>query len=124
MTTLYHCSPVKIEQFDYSNGVHFGGLYSALEAGLRKGSDVLYLHTVDVQFDSCYETDDVGNAEAWSLEIKKALEVNFNIIKYRNKYEPDSTPSYIILDKSLVKSLSIESLSSNRAEELILNNFY
>lgn len=124
MTILYHCSPTKIEQFDYSNGVHFGGLYSALEAGLRKGSEVLYLHTVNVQLESCYETEDVGSNEAWSLEIQRALEAKYCLIKYRNKYEPDSIPSYIILDESLVKVLTIESLSSNRAEELILNNFY
>lgn len=124
MITLYHCSPVRIEQFDFSNGVHFGGLYSALEAGLRKETEILHLHTVELSCKSFYETDDVGNAEAWAVEVQRAKELGCSVIKYRNKYEPDSTPSYLVLDGALIETTNIESLSPTRAEELIMNRFY
>ena len=36
MKEVFHCSPDDITTFDFSNGVHFGGYFSALQAGNRK----------------------------------------------------------------------------------------
>lgn len=119
---VYHCSPDYISEFDFKFGVHFGGLYSAYEAGLRKLNnlktyqgllqDELYVHICELKFNSVYESEDVGGQEDWLLEIEKAKQLNCDVIRYINKYEIDTKPSYLVINKELIILKKIEVLSS------------
>ena len=124
--TVYHCSPDKISVFNFDSGVHFGGLYSAYEAGLRKlenlqmyrGSDqdILFLHVCKLQCKQIYNGIDVGDYEQWLVEIEKAKQLGCDVIKYKNKYEPDSTPSYLVLSTESIVITNIEELDSRQVQ--------
>lgn len=114
---LYHASLIEITKFDLSKGCHFGGKHSAFEAALRKGSLGLnfqiYLHKVFVP-DSLlkiYDAFDVGSAENWKDLIAFVKERGYNSISYKNKYEPSSYPSFVLLadleEKIVLQSVSI-----------------
>lgn len=129
MKTVYHSSPDNISNFNFSLGVHFGGKFSALEAGDRKLSnliryrdsqqDHLFLYTCTLTNVPFYETDDVGGPEAWEKEIEKARKEGFGLIRYWNKYEPDSECSYIVLNPKLINVIQIESLFKKEVEKLL-----
>lgn len=114
-TTVYHCSPDFITQFKCDRGTHFGGERSAIQAGRRKlsnigykdeykGQETLYMHVCELDLTSLalYETFDRGGDEEWQREIRFAREEGFKVMVYHNKYEPDTVPSYIVLDESLI----------------------
>lgn len=127
--TVYHSSPDNISKFDFSYGVHFGGKFSALEAGDRKLSnliryrdsnqDHLFLYTCTLTNVPFYETEDVGGSEAWEKEIEKARREGFDLIRYWNKYEPDSEYSYIVLNQKLIHVIQIESLFKKEVEKIL-----
>lgn len=123
MINLYHCSPVKIKYFNFDKGVHFGGPYSALEAGLRKDAQTLYLHKVELYCDSFYESEDVGCSEEWAKVIEKAKEQGFKAIKYKNKYEPDTVHSYLVFDPDIITLDVITTISDQKAEELLTERY-
>jgi hypothetical protein len=100
---VFHASNVKITRFRFGpDGVHVGGLLSALEAALRKTNhpdDVIYVHKIRIPNDlPTLVCDDEGNAVRWRKVITQALDDGYDLIKYVNKYEQDKTPSYIMLD--------------------------
>lgn len=114
-TTVYHCSPDCISKFNFERGVHFGGQASALKAGKRKLSNLknkkeyrkqktVFLHVceLDLTSEPVYETFDKGGDEEWQKEISFARADGYRVLSYQNKYEPDTVPSYIILDEGLV----------------------
>lgn len=114
-TTVYHCSPDRITQFKCDRGTHFGGERSAIQAGRRKlsnighkdgyeGQETLYMHVCELDLTSLslYETFDKGGDKEWQREIRFAREEGFKVMVYHNKYEPDTVPSYIVLDESLI----------------------
>ena len=111
---VYHASPTCITKFNFKNGVHFGGLNSAMEAGLRKmetpeyyNQSQLYMHKCLLTLPSkIYDCDDLGSTEAWLKEKERALKDNYSLIRYLNKYEPDVVPSYYVLDSSLLQIIS------------------
>lgn len=127
-TILYHCSNVLIEQFDYSEGVHFGGMLSALEAGLRKeGNGVLYLHKIELETNQeLYYVDDLCNKKNWDMLRHEMRKIGRTCVKYTNKYEPDSVPSYFVVDGSCVKLLSVKTVASEEAERIcsLMYDFY
>lgn len=120
-TTIYHCSPDEILEFDFSHGVHFGGFFSALEAGYRKlnnlrmkyncEQEIVYMHTCILNECKVYVCDDVGGFDAWNIEIERANKLGFDVIKYNNKYEPDTQPSYLVLNKNLIQLIKIETIT-------------
>lgn len=120
-TTIYHCSPDKILEFDFRFGVHFGGFFSALEAGYRKlnnlkmkyncEQEIVYMHTCILDEDKVYVCDDVGGFDAWNIEIERARKLGFDVLKYKNKYEPDMKASYLVLNKNLIQLVKIETLT-------------
>ena len=126
-TTIYHCSPDEILEFDFSNGVHFGGFFSALEAGNRKlnmlktkyesEQEIVYLHTCILDVNNVYVCDDVGGFDAWNIEIALAKKSGYDVLKYQNKYEPDVQPSYLVLNKNLIQLVKIETLT----EKFVIN---
>ena len=114
-TNVYHCSPDRITHFKCDRGTHFGGERSAIQAGRRKlsnighkdgyeGQETLYMHVCELDLTSLslYETFDKGGYEEWQREIRFAREEGFKVMVYHNKYEPDTVPSYIVLDESLI----------------------
>lgn len=127
--TVYHSSPDNISKFDFSHGVHFGGKFSALEAGDRKLSnliqyrdsqqDHLFLYTCTLTNVPFYETEDVGGPDAWKKEIEEARKEGFSLIRYWNKYEPDSEYSYIVLDPKLINVIQVESLFKKEVEKIL-----
>ena len=69
-------------------------------------------------------SDDLGSHEEWLNVIDEAKKNNFDIIKYYNKYEPDTTPSFIVLNEKCISLLSIFSINVSFAEEeIIKRNF-
>lgn len=125
---VYHCSPDRIEKFCFKHGVHFGGKTSALEAGFRKLKNLnlkqtiqqcnTYLHVCYLTIpNNVYDCLDVGNYEDWLKEIKQATEDGYSLIRYVNKYEPDSVPSYIVLDENLLSIKFIEILALHKYRE-------
>ena len=102
---LYHAGLAKIDKFDLSKGCHFGSKESALEAALRKvelfAEAAIYLHKVSVPDEvmRVYETFDAGCEENWKSVIEFAVLSGHNTVKYMNKYEPSSCPSFILLEE-------------------------
>lgn len=116
MLNVYHCSPDYITSFDYSRGVHFGGLVSALTAGLRKanqiGEEYLYLHYCTLDDSKYTEVDDIG--ADWEFTFLAPL-----VYKYINKYEPDTISSWYIRNPDSVLLYKVIKLSINEAELML-----
>lgn len=121
--TVYHCSPDRILDFNFETGVHFGGIYSAFEAAFRKldmlrlredvDQEFLYLHTCTLNVDYVYDCEDVGCFDSWLKKAKEARERGFDVLRYENKYEPDTEPSYYVLNKNLINLECIEVISED-----------
>lgn len=123
--TAYHCSPIKIDEFDLTKGCHFGGIFSALEAALRKdGEDFIYLHKVSIEVDTLTESEDLRNTPAWDSLAKDMKKQGIQVARYINKDEPDYKPSYFIVDAKQVKILEIKKMKRDEAEEMICSEFY
>ena len=127
---IYHASPDYIESFDFSYGVHFGGIFSAYEAGLRKLSnlqkykdvvqDHIFVHVCVLDTSAeLYKSIDVGSKEEWDKEIQKAKALGFKGIVYKNLYEPDLVSSYLIFDSTLITIEYIDPIDSEEAERLL-----
>lgn len=123
---VYHCSNVRIDKFNFSEGVHFGGIRSALEAGLRKDPDGgLFLHRCNLYItDAELKVEDLGNKEAWDEEFHEMKNWSWKYAKYRNKYEPDNVPSYFVIDSSCITLLGVECIDSVDAEEFVCEERY
>ena len=134
MKEVFHCSPDDITTFDFSNGVHFGGYFSALQAGNRKlwrvnskydiNQDYLYIYSFFFKETICYQTEDVGGYDAWMVEIEKAKAEGFNVIKYINKYEPDKNPSYLFFCEENIPVIKDIKVSKFKEVEKILDQYY
>lgn len=116
MYNVYHCSPDCIISFDYSRGVHFGGLLSALTAGLRKANQFndkyLYLHHCTIDNSIYTEVDDIGSC--WDITFLDPI-----IYKYTNKYEPDTISSWYVRNPNSVVLYKVTKLSINEAELML-----
>ncbi len=110
MMILWHCSPVKIDKFYIPfGGLHFGTYESALCAGLRK-SKVLYMHKCMVPVGIQVPVLDLGNAEAWEEEMKYSINEGDTLV-YNNKYEPSTSPSFVVMKKELCEQIIILEVS-------------
>ena len=120
---LYHAGLTKIDKFDLSKGCHFGSKESALEAALRKvelfAEAPIYLHKVSVPDDvmRVYETFDAGCEENWKSVIEFAILYGYNSVKYMNKYEPSSYPSFILLEE-LTNCVVLESVVTYNSSDV------
>lgn len=113
---LYHASPVLIEQFDYTNGVHFGSYESALQAALRKSTDVIYVHQVITTHNKYYLSEDVGGFNRWLDVIYQAEEYGYDVIGYKNLYEPSTSKSYIFINDKYITIQNVQKLTVEEAE--------
>lgn len=116
---VYHCSPVCIDSFDFTHGVHFGGKISALEAGLRKNVEEMFLHTCLLRLQNVTETLDLGSVIRWDRLVKEMRSEGFYIARYVNKYEPDLSPSYFVVESSVIEVVSVEIVKANEADKMI-----
>ncbi len=120
---LYHAGLAEIDKFDLSKGCHFGSKESALEAALRKvelfAEAAIYLHKVSVldEVMRTYETFDAGCEENWKSVIEFAILYEYNSVKYMNKYEPSSYPSFILLEE-LTDWLVLESVVTYNSRDV------
>ena len=120
---IYHAGLSKIKKFDLSKGCHFGSKESALEAALRKvelfAEAAIYLHKVSVLDDvmRTYETFDAGCEENWKSVIEFSILSGYNSIKYMNKYEPSSYPSFILLEE-LTNCVVLESVVTYNSSDV------
>ena len=120
---LYHAGLSKIEWFDLSNGCHFGSKESALEAALRKvelfADATIYLHKVSIPEEvmRVYEAFDVGCEENWKSVREFSILSGYNSIKYMNKYEPSSYPSFILLEE-LTNCVVLESVVTYNSSDV------
>lgn len=127
---VYHCSPDKILNFDFTSGVHFGGISSAYEAVYRKldnideSQEYAYVHSCKLKLKNIIDVEDVGNYEEWLIQKQRAEEDGKAILRYKNKYEPDSKPSYFVLDSSLISIVSIETISKKDLESYLVELVY
>lgn len=123
---VYHCGLDHIQKFDFSNGVHFGGIHSALEAALRhvsketRKTSTIYVHEclIDLSDNNrIVEEEDLGSNESWQDYANDILlETDITVVKYVNRYEPDIHPSYYVLDPTLVKIKKVRKLRPHEAE--------
>ena len=123
MITAYHSGPKEILKFDFSNGVHFGGLKSSFEAALRKNPETIHTYFVQIKNVPYYETEDVGGQDSWQKEIEFAKSLGYLLIKYHNKYEPDIHLSYLVLSEDLIIVLDYTKHSPDMAEEYLQTEF-
>ena len=118
---VYHASLSSIQKFDYSDGVHFGGRISSLQAVHRKLGfgeyAFVYIYTCSLLVDKFYDSEDVGCKEEWDKVIVKAKAEGYKVIRYRNKYEPDSYPSYLVLESSILTVLGKNCIHSSDLED-------
>ena len=120
---LYHAGLSKIKKFDLSKGCHFGSKESALEAALRKvelfAEAAIYLHKVrgPDEVMRTYETFDAGCEENWKSVIEFAILSGHNSVKYMNKYEPSSCPSFILLEE-LTDCVVLESVVTYNSSDV------
>ena len=121
---VHHCTLSSISKFNFSQGVHFGGRISALQAAYRKlaqGQFAFFnLYSCTLVCDKFYDTEDVGCKEEWDKEIVKAKAQGYKVIRYRNKYEPDSYPSYLVFEEGITKIIERNAIHSSEMEEEIL----
>ena len=66
-----------------------------------------------------YDTEDVGCKEEWDKEIVKSKAQGYKVIRYRNKYEPDSYPSYLVFEEGITKIIERNAIHSSEMEEEI-----
>lgn len=131
---VFHCSTVKIEEFYIPlGGLHFGGIHSALRAGLtklykqrNKGNLISTLHIHEcVLTPSTKENiilcNDMGSDEKWReyYEFISTQTPNTEVLKYKNKYEPDTVPSYCIFDVKYIKLIDSSSIHMDNAEDML-----
>lgn len=116
---VHHCSPVLIESFDFTHGVHFGGKMSALEACLRKNTQEMFLHTCLLMLQNVTETLDLGSVIGWDRLALEMRSEGFYTARYTNKYEPDISPSYFVVENSVIEMVSVEIVKANEAEKMI-----
>ena len=120
---VHHCTLSSISKFNFSQGVHFGGRISALQAAYRKlaqGQFAFFnLYSCTLVCDKFYDTEDVGCKEEWDKEIVKAKAQGYKVIRYRNKYEPDSYPSYLVFEDGVITDIAKTMIHSSDAEEEI-----
>lgn len=125
---VYHCSLVSIKQFVFNEkGVHFGGKQSAIEAALRKtasNDDNIFVHKCWIDSNDFFDCEDQGNHNEWIKTIEYAISDGYSVICYNNRYEPDFKPSYIVLNKEIVKIVSISQIKAINAEKEILDYLY
>lgn len=129
---LYHCSTVKIDSFYIPfGGLHFGGINSALEAALRKlrsprntlDHKEIHIHKCLVELGKTQHSEDLGGEDSWRAVIDECSRLGFNSVQYKNVYEPDSVPSYMIWDASRVKIIEVDCIHMDDAEQM-LEEFY
>lgn len=116
---VYHCSPVYIESFEFTYGVHFGGKISAYEACLRKNVEEMFLHTCSLRLQNVTETLDLGSIIGWDRLALKMRSEGFYVARYTNKYEPDISPSYFVVESSVIEKVSVEIVKADEAEKMI-----
>lgn len=125
---LYHASTVKIDQFYIPyGGLHFGGINSSLEAALRKlrsdmnvhDAQTVYLHKCSVNLGRIVLMDDLGDDQSW----REVFSTEYDSVKYNNKYEPDTEPSYMIWNSNRARVIECDVLHMDEAEDII-NEFY
>ena len=130
---VFHAGIVKIEEFYIPyGGLHFGGIHSALECAMRKlydgrrklndlTIDTIHIHRCELLSTTFYESEDMGGDHSWKTLNDTLFEqdVDFDIIKYINKHEPDVLPSYCTFRTDVVKILDHSTIHMNRAEDIL-----
>lgn len=118
---------MKIDSFYIPyGGLHMGGMYSALEAALRKlrsdrnvdNNTTVYLHKVHLKSCDVVPVDDMGDDHSWRELYTSGTG---QVFVYENKYEPDVSKSYVIWDTSLVQIIEVDVMHMDEAEEIIEN---
>lgn len=121
---LYHASTVRIEKFYIPfGGLHLGGLYSSLEAALRKlrsdsnanNDETVYLHRCEVDLGRIVSMDDLGSDDEW----RAVFSTDYDSVKYVNKFEPDVQASYMLWDASRVQIVDVDPIHMDDAEDMI-----
>lgn len=130
---VFHSSPDRIENFQFERnknivGVHFGGIYSSLEAATRKfenddqyNSDLnIYIHKCILTYCSNEKTevDDLGSTIDWEDFAIEMQDNNLSVAEYKNLYEPDIVSSWYILNSKHIELVetSVMSLKSANKE--------
>lgn len=122
---VYHCSPVRIGKFDFTNGVHFGGKLSAYEAALRhRNVGTLFLHKCSVVLQNVLETSDLCEARGWYRLALEMRSEGVSVASYVNKYEPDFSPSYFAVQEGVVEIQQVIEIDACEAEEAVLELLY
>lgn len=113
---LYHASPSRIFSFiiPNENGLHLGSVDSAIYAAQRKSTSY-YLYRCNVAISNPIDVEDCGYD--WKSEIDFAAYQGYDAIRYRNKYEPSASPSYVIWDAR--KIISFELVGVGNADHQI-----
>ena len=119
---VFHASTERIEKFDFTYGVHFGGINSALEAALRHGSELVYVHKCILNPTLLDSSDDLGSTTAWDGLQRELTAQGFCGARYLNKYEPDAVPSYFIV-KDVVEIVSCSILTREEADKILEESF-
>ena len=129
---VFHCSPTRIEEFDFTlgPGVHFGGIFSSLEAGIRKAYDnygniasILYIHKCILTLpQQVVEVKDQGGEEGW-LDLIENDSTLSPAYKYTNEFEPDVVPSWLVLEPHYISLFDVVELKVDEASD-ILGEFY
>lgn len=122
---VYHASTVKIDKFYIPyGGLHLGGVHSALEAALRKlrspnnvvDADTVYLHKCRVNLGRITSTNDAGGDESWREIIDECKVLGFDSVQYKNEYEPDVIPSFMIWNPEQIEILEVDVMHMDDAE--------
>ncbi|EON8121465.1 hypothetical protein HI213_RS24255 [Escherichia coli] len=125
---LYHASTVKIDNFYIPyGGLHMGGKHSALEAALRKlrsplnvvDACTVYLHTLEVDVDNVLLSEDLGSDDEWRSLIENCTAQGYDAVQYKNDYEPDNVPSFMIWDTSKIRIIEVDAMHMDEAEMII-----
>lgn len=130
---VFHSGIQCIDKFEfYKNGedlsgVHFGGIFSSLEAAVRKANsyskkkdELIYIHECELVFNNEEHTHcmDLGSNEDW-YQLIEEIEEHINVIEYMNEYEPDINPSWYVLDESLISLVKVRQMTVENAERIL-----
>lgn len=79
----------------------------------------MFLHRVRVMGEIDVKTFDLYSTREWVGLAKEMRLHGFSAAEYGNKYEPDLSPSYFVVEEGVIELLSVEIVSSYQAEKEI-----
>lgn len=79
----------------------------------------MFLHTCLLRLQNVTETLDLGSVIGWDKLASEMRSEGFYASRYTNKYEPDISPSYFVVESSVIEIVNVEIVKADEAEKTL-----